>query len=149
MKGPARDLISVEDLRKSFGHAEALRGVSFSVPESALVVIIGPSGCGKSTLLRCLNGLELFDSGRVHIADVTLERHNGTIPRDLRQRLRLLREEVGMVFQSFNLFPHMTALENAARAPMIVKGMTRDEAYGRARTLLTKVGLADRLDHYP
>ena len=149
MKTPARDLITVEDLRKSFGAAEALRGVGFSVPESALVVIIGPSGCGKSTLLRCLNGLELFDSGRVHIADVTLERHDGTIPRDLRQRLRRLREEVGMVFQSFNLFPHMTALENAAKAPMVVKGMSRDTARERARALLVKVGLGDRLDYYP
>ncbi len=99
MGSPARELITVEDLRKSFGHAEALRGISFSVPESALVVIIGPSGCGKSTLLRCLNGLD------------------GTMPRDLRHRLRLLREEVGMVFQSFNLFPHLTVLENAAKAP--------------------------------
>ncbi len=149
MDGPARDLITVEDLRKSFGRVEALRGISFSVPESALVVIIGPSGCGKSTLLRCLNGLELFDSGRVHIADITLERHNGTLPRDLRQRLRLLREEVGMVFQSFNLFPHMTVLENAAKAPMVVKGLARDEAETRARALLDKVGLGDRLDSYP
>ncbi len=149
MEGPARQLITVEDLRKSFGHAEALRGISFSVTPSSLVVIIGPSGCGKSTLLRCLNGLELFDSGRVHIADVTLERHDGTVPRDLRHRLRLLREEVGMVFQSFNLFPHMTVLANAAKAPMVVKGMGRDEAETRARALLAKVGLSDRLDYYP
>jgi polar amino acid transport system ATP-binding protein len=143
------ELIAVEDLRKSFGHAEALRGVSFTVAESALVVIIGPSGCGKSTLLRCLNGLELFDSGRVHIADVTLERHDGTVPRDLKHRLRMLREEVGMVFQSFNLFPHMTVLENAVKAPMVVKGLGRDEAETRARALLRKVGLSDRLDYYP
>ncbi|HKB08672.1 MAG TPA: amino acid ABC transporter ATP-binding protein [Candidatus Polarisedimenticolia bacterium] len=142
-------MIAVEDLRKSFGQAEALRGVSFTVAESALVVIIGPSGCGKSTLLRCLNGLELFDSGRVHIADVTLERHNGTVPSDLKHRLRMLREEVGMVFQSFNLFPHMTVLENAVKAPMVVKGLGRDEAETRARGLLRKVGLSDRLDYYP
>jgi len=147
--GPSRELITVEDLRKSFGHAEALRGVTFSVAESSLVVIIGPSGCGKSTLLRCLNGLELFDSGRVHIGEVTLERHNGTMPRDFTRRLRLLREEVGMVFQSFNLFPHMTVLENAAKAPMVVKGMSRREAETRARALLEKVGLGDRLDYYP
>jgi len=146
---PPRELIDVEDLRKSFGPAEALRGVTFSVNQSSLVVIIGPSGCGKSTLLRCLNGLELFDSGRVHIADVTLERHNGAVPRDLRHRLRLLREEVGMVFQSFNLFPHMTVLENAVKAPMVVKGLGRKEAEARARALLAKVGLSDRLDYYP
>jgi polar amino acid transport system ATP-binding protein len=149
MRGAGGELIGVEDLRKSFGEAEALRGVSFGVAESALVVIIGPSGCGKSTLLRCLNGLELFDSGRVHIADVTLERHNGTVPRDLKHRLRMLREEVGMVFQSFNLFPHMTVLENAVKAPMVVKGLRRDEAEARARALLGKVGLSDRLDYYP
>jgi len=149
VQSPARELITVEDLRKSFGPAEALRGVSFSVDRSSLVVIIGPSGCGKSTLLRCLNGLELFDSGRVHIADVTLERHNGAAARDLRHRLRLLREEVGMVFQSFNLFPHMTVLENAVKAPMVVKGLGRKEAEASARSLLEKVGLGDRLDYYP
>ncbi len=149
MGAVGRDLIVVEDLRKSFGAAEAVKGVTFSVPESALVVIIGPSGCGKSTLLRCLNGLELLDSGRVHIGSVTLERHNGHFPRDLKARLRGLREEVGMVFQSFNLFPHFTVLENATKAPMVVKGMGGEEARARARGLLAKVGLGDRLDYYP
>ena len=149
MQRAARDLITVEDVRKSFGQAEALRGITFSVPTSALVVIIGPSGCGKSTLLRCLNGLELFDSGRVHIADITLERHNGVAPRDFKHRLRRLREEVGMVFQAFNLFPHLTVLENAVKAPMIVKGLDRREAEARARELLAKVGLSDRLAYYP
>src|SRR5881409_1694604 len=128
VEGPARQLITVEDLRKSFGHAEALRGISFSVTPSSLVVIIGPSGCGKSTLLRCLNGLELLDSGRVRIGGVTLERHDGQFPRDLKTRLRGLRREVGMVFQSFNLFPHMTVLENVVKAPVAVKGMSRAQA---------------------
>ena len=125
------DLIRVEDLRKAFGSAEAIKGVSFAVPESALVVIIGPSGCGKSTLLRCLNGLELLDSGRVRIGGVTLERHDGQFPRDLKTRLRGLRREVGMVFQSFNLFPHMTVLENVVKAPVAVKGMSRAQAVRR------------------
>ncbi|HXU13455.1 MAG TPA: amino acid ABC transporter ATP-binding protein [Candidatus Binatia bacterium] len=144
-----RDLIAIQDVRKSFGHAEAVRGVSLSVPEGALAVIIGPSGCGKSTLLRCLNGLELLDAGRVRVGDVTLEKDNGRFPGDLKARLRRLREELGMVFQSFNLFPHLTALENAALAPIVVKGIPREEARGKARALLAKVGLGDRLDYYP
>jgi ABC-type polar amino acid transport system ATPase subunit len=130
------ELISVDNLRKSFGDALALRGISFKVEVSELTAIIGPSGCGKSTLLRCLNGLELFDSGRVRIGEITLERDNGDAPRDLNVRLRHLREEVGMVFQSFNLFPHLTVLENAVKAPMVVKKMSRREAEGKARELL-------------
>jgi polar amino acid transport system ATP-binding protein len=143
------ELIAVDDLRKSFGDAAALRGISLSVNTSELTAIIGPSGCGKSTLLRCLNGLELFDSGRVRIGDITLERPNGVPPRELSTKLRQLREEVGMVFQSFNLFPHLTVLENAVKAPMVVKKRSRREAEHTARELLQKVGLGNRLDYYP
>src|SRR5262247_2993356 len=114
-------IISVSDLRKSFGDAAALRGISFDVEVSELTAIIGPSGCDKSTLLRCLNGLELFDSGQVRIGDITLERDVRISQHRLNLTLRHLREEVGMVFQNFNLFPHLTVLENAALAPMIVK----------------------------
>jgi polar amino acid transport system ATP-binding protein len=142
-------LISVEDLRKSYAGAPALGGVSFEVGRSQLTAIIGPSGCGKSTLLRCLNGLELFDSGRVRIGEHTIERHDAARPRDLNTQLRGLREEVGMVFQSFNLFPHLTALENVARPPSIVKKIPRQRSEDRARELLAKVGLGDRLHHYP
>jgi polar amino acid transport system ATP-binding protein len=142
-------LISVENLRKNFGHTVALRGISFEIEASELAVIIGPSGCGKSTLLRCLNGLELFDSGRVRIGDFTFERNNGMSHRELHVQLRHLREEVGMVFQSFNLFPHLTVLENAVLAPMVVKKLSRKTAERRARELLAKVGLSDRLDYYP
>ncbi|HKQ78267.1 MAG TPA: amino acid ABC transporter ATP-binding protein [Blastocatellia bacterium] len=142
-------LISVNNLRKDYGDAAALRGISFDVEVSQLTAIIGPSGCGKSTLLRCLNGLELFDSGRVRIGDITLDRDNGLTPRDFNARLRQLREEVGMVFQSFNLFPHLTALENAMLAPMVVKKVDRHKAESTARELLGKVGLSDRLDYYP
>src|SRR5437588_1220187 len=113
-----KEIISVDGVRKSYADAPALRGISFSVDVSELTVIIGPSGCGKSTLLRCLNGLELFDSGRIKIGDIALERHNGTLPRNWNTQLRELREQVGMVFQSFNLFPHLTVLENAIKAPM-------------------------------
>jgi ABC-type polar amino acid transport system ATPase subunit len=142
-------LISVDNLRKSYGAATALHGISFDVEVSELTVIIGPSGCGKSTLLRCLNGLELFDSGSVRIGDITLNMSDGAPHRNLNTQLRHLREEVGMVFQSFNLFPHLTALENAALAPMIVKKADRKTAESRARYLLSKVGLSDRLDYYP
>jgi ABC-type polar amino acid transport system ATPase subunit len=142
-------LISVEKLRKNYGAATALRGISFDVEVSELTAIIGPSGCGKSTLLRCLNGLELFDSGRVKIGGITLDMNNGLPHRNLNARLRHLREEVGMVFQNFNLFPHLTALENTALAPMVVKKADRKTAESRARDLLEKVGLSDRLDYYP
>ncbi|HEU0175435.1 MAG TPA: amino acid ABC transporter ATP-binding protein [Blastocatellia bacterium] len=142
-------LISVNNLQKSYGAASALRDVSFDVEVSELTAIIGPSGCGKSTLLRCLNGLELFDSGRVRIGEITLDLDNGLSQRDFNTRLRRLREEVGMVFQSFNLFPHLTALENAMLAPTVVKRVDRRKAESTARELLAKVGLSDRLDYYP
>src|SRR6266498_22818 len=142
-------LISVNNLYKSYGEAAALRGINFDVEVSELTAIIGPSGCGKSTLLRCLNGLELFDSGRVRIGEITLDLDNGLSHRDFNARLRRLREEVGMVFQSFNLFPHLTALENAMLAPTVVKKVDRRKAESTARELLAKVGLGDRLDYYP
>jgi polar amino acid transport system ATP-binding protein len=142
-------LISVENLRKNYGAASALRGISFDVEVSELTAIIGPSGCGKSTLLRCLNGLELFESGSVKIGEITLDMNNGAPHRNFNTQLRHLREEVGMVFQNFNLFPHLTALENAALAPMIVKKADRKTAESQARELLSKVGLSDRLDYYP
>jgi len=142
-------LISVSNIEKSFGKASALRRISFDVEESELTVIIGPSGCGKSTLLRCLNGLELFDSGKVRIGDVTIEIDPASIGRHPAATLRELREEVGMVFQSFNLFPHLTVLENAVLAPVIVKKLDRGAVEERARDLLNKVGLGERIDYYP
>jgi ABC-type polar amino acid transport system ATPase subunit len=142
-------IISVTDLSKSFSDHVAINQISFAVEEAELIALIGPSGCGKSTLLRCLNGLELLDSGCVQIGEVKLERHNGVPPRDFQQKLRALREEVGMVFQSFNLFPHLTVLENAIKAPMIVRNMSRAEAEARAHALLEKVGLGNRVDYYP
>ncbi len=142
-------IISVNNLQKSYGEAAALRGVSFDVEVSELTAIIGPSGCGKSTLLRCLNGLELFDSGSVRIGEITLDRNNGLSRRDFNLQLQRLREEAGMVFQSFNLFPHLTVLENAALAPVVVKKLDRKLTEKKATELLAKVGLSDRLDYYP
>ena len=118
-------LISVEELRKNHGDVPALRGISFEVAESQLTAVIGPSGCGKSTLLRCLNGLEIFDSGRVRVDGITLERHNEIPTRELTARLRQLREGVGMVFQSFNLFPHLSVLENVMLAPVVVRRLNK------------------------
>jgi ABC-type polar amino acid transport system ATPase subunit len=138
-------LISVHNLCKSYDRHEALRGISFEVEVSELTVLIGPSGCGKSTLLRCLNGLELFDGGAVRIGDITLDRNR----KDFGAQIRWLREEVGMVFQSFNLFPHLSVLENAMLAPVVVKKQARQAVEKRARDLLAKVGLGDRADYYP
>jgi len=143
------ELIEVVKLCKGFGGSPALRDISFKIHDAELAVIIGPSGCGKSTLLRCLNGLELLDSGRVQINDTTLERRDGISNNAINARLRQLREEVGMVFQSFNLFPHLTVLENAIKAPMIVKGLRQPAAEEKAREILDKVGLRDRLNFYP
>ena len=140
--------ISVSHLGKRFDDHEALRDISFDVEVSELTAIIGPSGCGKSTLLRCLNGLELFDRGRVRLGQITLEM-NDNGQRELQTQLRHLREEVGMVFQSFNLFPHLTVLENAVLAPMVVKKQARSVAEEKARALLAKVGLRERMDYYP
>lgn len=140
--------ISVSNLCKRYDDHEALRDISFDVEVSELTAIIGPSGCGKSTLLRCLNGLELFDRGRVRLGQITLEM-NDSGQRELQTQLRHLREEVGMVFQSFNLFPHLTVLENAVLAPMVVKKQARSLAEEKARALLAKVGLRERMDYYP
>jgi ABC-type polar amino acid transport system ATPase subunit len=134
-------LITVKGLTKTFGEIRALDQLTFSVAASELTVVIGPSGCGKSTLLRCLNGLESFEAGEVRIGDFEVT----TTPAG---RVRL-REEVGMVFQAFHLFPHLTTLENVALGPRVVKRVARQQAEEQARELLARVGLADRLDFRP
>ncbi|MGP1471831.1 MAG: amino acid ABC transporter ATP-binding protein [Schwartzia sp. (in: firmicutes)] len=133
-------MITIKGLRKSFGSAEVLRGIDLSVAESEVVVIIGPSGSGKSTLLRCINYLEEPTAGTVEI-DGTVLRSDATI--------NAVRAEVGMVFQRFNLFPHMTVLENIMLAPIKVRQQTRSEAEKVARLFLDKVGLGDRGSAYP
>ncbi|NOT62301.1 MAG: amino acid ABC transporter ATP-binding protein [Acidobacteria bacterium] len=144
-----KQLITVENLHKSYGAHAALKGVSLAVEHSQLTALIGPSGCGKSTLLRCLNGLEQFDEGRICIGTITLEMHEGKLPADHSTKLRNLREQAGMVFQSFNLFPHLTVLENATLAPVVVKKQSKPAAEKIARELLKKVGLGERMDYYP
>ncbi len=140
--------VEIHGLIKSFGSHRVLDGVSLSIPKGCLTVLVGPSGCGKTTLLRCLNGLEVFDAGRLAIAGETVERpaHAGT---GLRDRIARVRRRVGMIFQSFNLFPHLTALDNITLAPRLVKGEDRSAAEARGRDLLKLVGLGDKADAYP
>ena len=144
-------LVSVVGLHKSYDEVEVLKGVSLNVEEGDLVSIIGPSGCGKSTFLRCMNFLEIPTAGTISIAGVTIQCHSlDEAPEAaLQEKAHLLRQQVGMVFQQFNLFPHKTILENVALAPMIVKNQVRGEAEEKARGVLAKVGLADFADRYP
>jgi polar amino acid transport system ATP-binding protein len=144
-------LIQVRGLEKSFGVVPVLRGVDLAVEPGQLVAVIGRSGCGKSTLLRCLNCLEIFERGQVEITGITLSRPAGPSCTDeeFQQRAQTLRGKVGMVFQSFNLFPHCTVLQNVALAPQIVKKLTRKAAQEQAYDLLAKVGLVEFADRYP
>jgi polar amino acid transport system ATP-binding protein len=134
-------VIEVNNLHKSFGKLEVLKGITERITEREVVCVIGPSGSGKSTFLRCLNLLETPTSGDIWI--------NGEKITDLNVDINKIREEVGMVFQRFNLFPHMTALKNIALAPMKVRGLPEKEAYDRAQDLLRKVGLEDKANVYP
>lgn len=134
-------LIEFKDVGKSFGETEVLHNIDLSIDPGEVVILVGPSGSGKSTLLRCINGLEMITSGELIVDGIhlPLEKH----------RIREVRQEVGMVFQLFYLFPHMSALDNVAFGPRKVRGMSREEAHGVAKDLLQKVGLADRSHHYP
>jgi ABC-type polar amino acid transport system ATPase subunit len=142
-------MILVENLVKSFGPTPVLRGINHQQARGEAVVIIGPSGCGKSTFLRCLNQLEPPDSGRITIDGVTAEGGRPARNGDDRERQRQLRLRAGMVFQSFNLFPHLTVLENITLGPRVVKAVTAAEAEVRARKLLAKVGLEHKAAAYP
>ena len=133
-------MIEIKGLCKSFGADEVLKGIDLSIDEKEVVVIIGPSGSGKSTLLRCINHLEEPTAGEVIVDGITLSSE---------ANINKVREEVGMVFQRFNLFPHMTVLENIMLAPMKVKHAVCAEAEKTARELLARVGLAEKADAYP
>ena len=133
-------IIEVRNVHKSFGRFKALDGVDLEVEEGEVVVVIGRSGSGKSTLIRCLNQLEEHDSGEILVHGL-----DASQPRDLRR----IRTEAGMVFQSFNLFPHMSVQRNVALAPVRVRGLSWAEANARARKLLARVGLAEQIDKYP
>ena len=135
-----KEMIKITNLQKSFGNLHVLKGVNLTITEQEVLVIIGPSGCGKSTLLRCMNFLEEPTGGTVAIDGVVLK--NDASINDVRK-------EVGMVFQRFNLFPHMTVLENLMLAPLKVRGIQKAEAEATAKMYLEKVGLADKANAYP
>ena len=134
-------MIKIEDLHKSYGQNEVLKGISTEIKEKEVNAIIGPSGSGKSTFLRCLNLLEEPTSGKITIA--------GDVLTDKGTDIMKIREEVGMVFQHFHLFPHKTVLENLTYAPINVKGMDKTAAIKKAEDLLTKVGLFEKRNEYP
>ncbi len=134
-------MIHVNNLQKQFGETHVLRGIDCTIAEQEVICVIGPSGSGKSTFLRCLNGLESIDGGSVEV--------NGFAVQDTKTNINQLRESVGMVFQRFNLFPHMTVLENLIMAPMDVRKLSRAAATERAKNLLAKVGLSDKIDAWP
>ena len=144
-------MISAQGIHKAFGNNEVLRGVSLELLRGEVVAVIGPSGSGKSTFLRCLNHLETIDRGTISIEGEVLARSEGEARAQYVSdaEIRKIGRKMGMVFQSFNLFPHLTVLENIIEAPVIVKGMKREDIIPKAEALLAKVGLAAKRDAYP
>ena len=134
-------MVKTKNINKYFGHLHVLKDLSLDVTKGEVVVVIGPSGSGKSTLLRCLNYLEPVQSGEIWIDGIRLDHHKTNI--------RAVRAEVGIVFQSFNLFPHLTALRNVMLAPLVVRKRPDAEVRREAVAMLTKVGLQDKIDAYP
>lgn len=134
-------MIKVKNLKKHFGDLEVLRGIDEHITQGEVVVVIGPSGSGKSTFLRCLNLLETVTEGEVYVDD---ERIN-----DPKVDVNKIRQKMGMVFQQFNLFPHLTIMENITLAPVLLKKMTKQEAVKRGQELLERVNLAEKADAYP
>jgi len=133
--------VLIEDVHKRFGALEVLKGVSLSVEPGQVVAIIGRSGSGKSTLLRCINGLETFHAGKIEVAGHPLTQDP--------KKLRELRKDVGIVFQSYNLFPHLTVGQNIMLSPKITQNVPQAEAMARAKDVLAQVGLSEKFDSYP
>lgn len=140
-------MIELQQIRKSFGSLEVLKGVDLSLRKGSVLVIIGPSGSGKTTLLRCMNLLEMPSSGSVRIGDTAISFASDSRPKPA--DVLALRRQTGMVFQAYNLFPHMTVLQNVMEAPVTVQKKTREEAQANALAMLAKVGLGDKADVYP
>ena len=144
--------LEVKELRKSFGALEVLKGVSLTAREGDVISIIGSSGSGKSTMLRCINFLEVPDTGEVYIGGELIQtrrRRDGTVVPVDRKQVDRIRSRLSMVFQSFNLFSHMTVLENVIEGPVHVQKRPRNEAIAEAEEILAKVGIAEKRDHYP
>ena len=135
-------MVNIEDLHKSYGHHEVLCGVNLKVRPSEVLVIVGPSGSGKSTMLRCINGLEPATGGHIYIEGVDITDYHNMDINDMRMK-------VGIVFQSFNLFPHLTTLRNVTLAPIKVRNVDTDEANEKAMRMLERVGLKEKADSYP
>jgi len=135
-------IVDIRGLRKRFGENEVLKGIDLEVKPGEVIAIIGKSGSGKSTLLRCINGLESFDDGALSVDGQALKHHDA-------KAMRALRQHVGMVFQSFNLFPHLSAGRNVMLAPTLVKKSSQADAQAAARALLARVGLGEKFDAYP
>jgi len=148
MSGP---MVKAEGVHKHFGRLEVLKGVSLEVQPGEVMCMLGPSGSGKSTFLRCINHLEKIDSGRLWVdGELVGYRQSGAKLYELREsEVARERADIGMVFQRFNLFPHMTALQNVIEAPVYVRGESRESAAARGRELLARVGLDDKIDSYP
>ncbi len=144
-------MVSARDVHKHFGRLHVLRGVNLTVPKGQVHVIIGPSGSGKSTILRCLNHLEKIQQGEIRIDGELMGYRvvNGRLREDTAKNIARMRSEVGMVFQRFNLFPHMTALGNIIEAPIRVRGMSKAEAVERANVLLRRVGMVEKANYFP
>ncbi len=147
----ARPIVCAEEVVKRFGRLEVLKGVSLDVQPRETVCIIGPSGSGKTTFIRCINHLEKIDGGRIEVNGhlIGYRERNGKLVEDSERNIAQQRCEIGMVFQRFNLFPHMTALENVIEAPVRVRGVRKEEAIAGGEQLLARVGLADKRDVYP
>lgn len=133
-------MLKIVDLKKKFGQAEVLKGISFQIDDGEIGVVLGKSGAGKTTLIRCINGLESFDSGKIVLDDVEIKSIN-----DMKE----IRGQIGMVFQNFNLFPHLSVLENIIESPVRVFGRNKDEVVKEALDLLEMVDLLDKKDNYP
>jgi polar amino acid transport system ATP-binding protein len=144
-------MVRAEAVHKRFGRCEVLKGISLEVRRGEVLCLLGPSGAGKSTLLRCVNHLERIDAGRVWVdGELVGYRQVGDTLHELRERdIARMRAEIGMVFQRFNLFPHLTALQNVVQAPVHVRRLPRIDALARGRELLASVGLSDKLHAYP
>jgi glutamine transport system ATP-binding protein len=144
MNSTTQPIVRMQQLNKHFGSLHVLNDIDLTIVPGEVVVIIGASGSGKSTLIRCINGLEEFQTGNLVVDNNELLPHGKST-----QALQTIRTEVGMVFQQFNLFPHLSVIDNVTLAPMKVRGLSRDDAVSNAKRLLDRVGIADQADKYP